>query len=226
MCYPWYKILAWDEKISQGDIIFDLVVPAPQFDPSAQHLMKTFYKRKNVIVMTQACDLENEKIESVKVCAIIPLEDFVQQEFIKSEIESRKSTAKSKNQPINTNPIVIDYSSTKNVRKKEDLLKKLRTGGFLDLYLLNEESTIGSFNPHIVNLREEYTLPLATLKKFIRDNERQRFSLQPPYREHLNQAYVNLYSRIGLPQDIVTSNLTINLNNNFDFTEWDKKLNG
>lgn len=221
MSYPWYKSRSSQHKISQGDIILDLVVPAPQFDSESQSLMKTAYKRKNVIVMTQACDLEQEKVDFVKVCELVPLNRYIENELILSVLESRKQGIEDLAN-IDKSPIHIDYNKKKKTIDK--LLKKLRSGGFLDLYLLNEENQIGKMDAHIVNLRKEYILPYKSIKNFIETNKKERLSLQPPYREHLNQAYVNLYSRIGLPQDIEVEKFNLQYKNDFEYENWKNLL--
>lgn len=221
MSYPWYKNRSSQDKISQGDIILGLVVPAPQFDSDSPSLMKTAYKRKNVIIMTQACDLEQEKVDFVKVCELVPLNRFIENELILSVIQSRKQGIDNVAN-IDKSNIHIDYSKKKKSILK--LLDKLRSGGILDLYLLNEEKQIGSMEAYVVNLRQEYILPYKSLKEFIENDGSNRLSLQPPYREHLNQAYVNLYSRIGLPQDIDVEEFTLKYDNDFEYEKWKNLL--
>lgn len=221
MSYPWYKIRSSQDKISQGDIILGLVVPAPQFDSESPSLMKTAYKRKNVIIMTQACDLEQEKVNFVKVCELVPLSRFIENELILNVLQARKQGIEDLAN-IDKSPINIDYSKKK--KSIEKLLKKLRSGGFLDLYLLNEEKQIGKMDAFVVNLRQEYILPYKSLNNFIEKNSLNRLSLQPPYREHLNQAYVNLYSRIGLPQDIDVEKFDLQYNNDFEYENWKNLL--
>lgn len=218
--YPWYEIKSHYEKLSQGDLIFDLIVPSPQYDETSAYFLKTGYKKRDVILMTQSCDLEQEKVTHVKVCGLVPLSDYVTSELIKSELESRQQRAKNAGTTIDESPLQFDYEKSGTKKKIDSILTKLKTGSFLDLYLLNEHYNMPEMSSYIVNLREEYTLPLQSLKAHIYKTQRDRLSLSPPYREHLNQAFVNLYSRIGLPQDIQTSLLKLELADSFEFSEW------
>ncbi|MER1986591.1 MAG: hypothetical protein ABS948_11940 [Solibacillus sp.] len=217
--YPWYEIRSHKAKIAQGDIIFDLIVPAPQYDETSVYHIKTAYKKRSVILMTQACDLEQEKVEHVKVCGIIPLNDYLIGQLIADEINSRKQRAANSKSEIDKSPIKFDYESKKIKDKINKMIQQLRTGHFLDLYLLNQELGEEKMDAYIVNLREEYTLPLKSLQAHIKLGNTNRLSLNPPYREHLNQAFVNLYSRIGLPQDIKFEEINLNLKKEFEYPE-------
>jgi hypothetical protein len=53
----------------------------------------------------------------------------------------------------------------------------------------------------VVEFGSVFTLPLSFLMTRLQ-NEPERLSLQPPYREHLAQAFARFFMRIGLPQDI------------------------
>lgn len=67
--YPWYGLADGDE-LEQGDLLFD----CPTIQPTATN---EFDKLKtNVVVLSQSCDLANEKLKIVQVCPIFPLEDL------------------------------------------------------------------------------------------------------------------------------------------------------
>ena len=53
----------------------------------------------------------------------------------------------------------------------------------------------------VVDFHRLYTLPLQFLRKRAGDEGR-RLRLQPPYREHLSQAFARYFMRVGLPVDI------------------------
>jgi len=65
--YPWYEIVEGD-SLEQGDILraCPIVVPTPAF-PIVNNVtvdVQTF----DVIIMTQSCDLENDKVRDIIVC--------------------------------------------------------------------------------------------------------------------------------------------------------------
>ncbi len=65
--YPWYEIVEGD-SLAQGDILraCPIVIPTPAF-PIVNKVtvdVQTF----DVIIMTQSCDLENDKVKDIIVC--------------------------------------------------------------------------------------------------------------------------------------------------------------
>ncbi len=80
--YPWYQVVAGSD-FTQGDIL-----PAcPLLTPSADEVLLRVTEKSEesvdipvikatVIVMTQACDISHEKVNSIVLCPIWPLEEF------------------------------------------------------------------------------------------------------------------------------------------------------
>ena len=54
----------------------------------------------------------------------------------------------------------------------------------------------------IVDFREIYTIPRVVLESLLVRRNSQRLRLNPPYREHLSQAFARFFMRVGLPQPI------------------------
>jgi len=84
--FRWYKHVNKSEPITQGDFInkCPVAVPVNVFfdDPEKDKVDLVKY---NVIIMSQACDLSNEKIDMVLVCPVWPLTAFGEQsDFFKS----------------------------------------------------------------------------------------------------------------------------------------------
>jgi hypothetical protein len=81
--YPWYQVISGNE-ITQGDILSNcpILTPAPEeillrVAQGADEIIEDLpVKRANLIVMTQACDIENKKAASIVFCPIWPLEAF------------------------------------------------------------------------------------------------------------------------------------------------------
>ena len=69
--YPWYQVVEGD-GLEQGDIIHDCPVFFPPSDLVIQsHSESTFnWENRDVIVLSQSCDLRASKIEDVLLCAI------------------------------------------------------------------------------------------------------------------------------------------------------------
>jgi len=65
--YAWYEI-AEGNSLEQGDILkgCPIIVPTPVFPPPTNIIVdvQTF----DIIIMTQSCDLENEKVQDIIVC--------------------------------------------------------------------------------------------------------------------------------------------------------------
>lgn len=69
--YPWYERIEAGNELNQGDILF--ACPIIQIDESAQWPLPSSgiplsSQEGDVIVMTQTCDLANEKTRNVIVC--------------------------------------------------------------------------------------------------------------------------------------------------------------
>jgi hypothetical protein len=79
--YPWYQVVGGPE-FTQGDILRDCPVPVPAPDEAflkaaregEQPETQIGVKTATLIVLTQACDIENNKVESIVLCPVWPLE--------------------------------------------------------------------------------------------------------------------------------------------------------
>ncbi len=69
--YPWYGLIE-TEEIQQGDLLFGC--PFDQVDELGQPRRKDF----DVVVLSQSCDLVNDKLEMVQVCPFWELESLAQ----------------------------------------------------------------------------------------------------------------------------------------------------
>lgn len=87
--YPWYAI-AEGSALLQGDF-FDrcpVLVPSgeiPEASEGEEYTLDAYIVEYDVIVLSQSCDLEQEKLDLVLVCPHWSLEEFAQQnDFFKS----------------------------------------------------------------------------------------------------------------------------------------------
>ena len=175
MNYPWYRIIPQTEPPRQGDIIRNCQVLQPPKKLEAHRQESIIVKEIDAIIMTQSCDLGQNKVEIVLVSPLYPLKDFL--EALPQQ----------------------QYSSLKSRRKVIDNLKK----GFINGYhLLNKQAdTVEDFL--VVDFKNVYGIHYDFLLDLI-NQPQPRVSLLPPYREHLSQAFARYFMRVGLPLDIDT----------------------
>src|SRR3954463_15413201 len=84
MSNPWYEVAGPDVRLTQGDIILDCPLLKWQLDDvaegekaSGERLFKAAKAIKaDVVVMTQACDLEQGKVSDVVLCPCPPLSRY------------------------------------------------------------------------------------------------------------------------------------------------------
>lgn len=81
---PWYEAVDANTKLTQGDIILDCPVVRWASQPlkletgKEVETLKSAVEviRADVVVMTQACDLENNKVENVILCPHLSLDGY------------------------------------------------------------------------------------------------------------------------------------------------------
>ena len=67
--YPWYG-LADGDNLEQGDLLLD----CPTFRPTAANEFEEICT--DVVILSQSCDLANDKLEIIQVCPIFSLEEL------------------------------------------------------------------------------------------------------------------------------------------------------
>jgi len=183
MADAWYEAVPADAGILQGDLILDCPLLVwkrdrqPVNDGNTEELKGLFeIIAADVVVMTQACDLDQKKVSEVVVCSMHSLE------------EMRKLWAQN-------NP-----GAGENAWKK--FFEKINSGSVWNLAVLNRGEANGLKTPHrLVDFHEIATLPLTFLQK-IASNGGPRLRLRPPYREHLSQSFARYFMRVGLPTSV------------------------
>ena len=92
MTNDWYKIVHPAEKLTQGDFIVDcpLATWKEEIDLSGESEIdvlkaSTDFLEADVVVMTQACDLDQNKVKNVILCPHISIEDFKKQWINKAQ---------------------------------------------------------------------------------------------------------------------------------------------
>lgn len=69
----WYSIIDSKTPLNQGDFIMSCPILEQEFNPSSEKITAR-YTEYDVIIMSQSCDLENEKLDLVLVC---PIDDIL-----------------------------------------------------------------------------------------------------------------------------------------------------
>ena len=98
----WYDIVAPDITLTQGDLIFDCPLLSWQVDAlrlegkGVSEILENAMSaiQADVVVMTQACDLEQEKVENVIVCPHIDLDEYFAAWKSNMESAGQKTTDK------------------------------------------------------------------------------------------------------------------------------------
>ena len=81
--YPWYEV-ADDDKIMQGDFIPECPIIIPPSEISEEDEFDVTVRNYDVIIMSQSCDIEYNKIDLVLLCPVWPLEEVEKTDFMKS----------------------------------------------------------------------------------------------------------------------------------------------
>ena len=182
----WYDIVDADEPLTQADIIEDCPLLVWDEDVSGADDLsisglqaKRSAKAGDVIVMTQACDLEHDKVNAVILCPCDLLTKM------RSDMEA---TFLRRNETL-----------TKKAIGK--ICEKAIRGEFPNLCMLNHSGTAEhpKDDHRVVDFQEVYTLPRSFLSRIVRSRGRQRLRLKSPYREHVSQAFARFFMRVGLP---------------------------
>jgi hypothetical protein len=182
----WYEIVGPNIPLTQGDIIFECPLLAwkdntLKLEGAAEtEVLKSAANgiQADVVVMTQACDLEHEKVENVILCPHVSLNDY--RGIWDDNMQKTNQTPTEKAWRHHCNDIC---------------------DGFMwHFTMLNDCQTDGSsIGIRIVFFNEVFTIPRSFLESLIKQRGHSRFRLLPPYREHLSQAFARFFMRVGLP---------------------------
>jgi hypothetical protein len=174
MNFRWYNNVFDSSGIEQGDLIEECPIVIPPSKIEVGDEPEIDIKLIDSIILSQSCDLVNNKIDIVLVCPYYPLKVFIE----------------------NLPP---DQRSSKAKKKHIDNLKKGHLPGY---HLLDKSDTYDINDYLVVDFRNVYGVQIDYLKDIAHKNKK-RIRLLPPYREHLSQAFARYFMRVGLPQDII-----------------------
>jgi hypothetical protein len=187
---PWFEIATSETSLTQGDLIANcpLLGWRQGASNSLDAVDATFDLAEladsfttDVVVMTQACDLEQQKVSNVVLCPAVAISAFHESWEKQRHLSGQAPTAKSWNREL------VDIAS----------------GRIWNLSLLNSFGD-GSTTTEIrvVFFDQVFTLPRNFIEGLLRRRGQSRLRLRPPYREHLSQSFARYFMRVGLPQAI------------------------
>ena len=197
----WYEAVEATVGLTQGDFIFDCPIstwaegqPKVEAAPSVgqtTHVEKLVRLREiiseDVVVMTQACDLENNHVSDVVLCPHYSLQ-YYRESIWKPDQERR------------TPPL----PSNSEAWKKH--VNVLRNGHIWNMCVVNSSKLTGLEIDHrVVDFHTVHTIPRDFLETLLQERGKSRLRLRPPYREHLSQAFARFFMRVGLPTALAKS---------------------
>jgi hypothetical protein len=188
--YPWYRRAGSGEPLTQGDLISGVPVPVflplqsigdSQKEMAAQLPSCVAIETQDVIVMTQACDLENNHVAAVQLCPTESLSSFRKRWETGRAALAQRPTEKAWN----------------------SLYEQMRKGWQWNHCLLNAfgEGDLTS-GPFVVDFHKIFSLPTDFTRKWLEKEANGRLQLCSPYVEHLSQAFARYFMRVGLPEAI------------------------
>jgi hypothetical protein len=169
----WYEVTE-GAALLQGDILrrcpVFLISDGWTWPLTSAKQVEVDVSELDLVVMTQSCDLENDKVEDVLLARVISWSDAVRTEV------QRGNTI---------------FLSGKFRRPLVD--------GFLPgLSLLHKRVEEPRLAWSVTDFHRLYTLPKPFLNQFAAASG-PRLRLRSPYREHLAQAFARFFMRVGLP---------------------------
>ncbi len=190
MTNPWYELMDAAAPLTQGDLLFRC--PLLSWNPAAsgkfgtnsettalQQAVQAF--QADVVVMTQACDLEHAKVRNVVLGPHISLADF-------------RTLWESSMRHAGHNPTAKAWKS---------VCDDIADGYVWNQAFLNRSALDQMpMELRVVDFHEIFTIPRAFLESLLAQRQTSRLRLLPPYREHLSQAFARFFMRVGLPQPL------------------------
>lgn len=178
--FQWYGTHAGTGGIQQGLMLKEFPVPDyshvdyPGLASDSDIELPIEIKHHDLIVMTQACDLENDKVKNVTMCRVYTLREYL------SEAKPSKSKAKNLIDGLNSGRVTNMYLLNK---------PEAELPGAFDDYL-------------IVKFDESVNFPVELVRQRLENESEEMILLLPPYREALSQSYGIFFMRVGNPINI------------------------
>lgn len=174
--FPWYDVVVGNQ-LEQGDFLLNCPVLEAKWtganEPNLAHSLEASVRLFDVVIMTQSCDLVQDKIDTVLVTPYFSVEFLVQHNW-----------------------------PTASPKEIANLRERIRRGEMPGYHMLAGCELPGFIHGlQIVSFYQVFSVP-KNLVLYLAEQQSPRLRLLPPYREHLGQAFARFFMRIGLPLDI------------------------
>lgn len=171
----WYEVVDGTELL-QGDILPQCPTLTP-LDPITWPILpdakfSVGVTKRDLVVMTQSCDLSNDKIEEIVLAQLVGWSQIV------------------RNESKQGNPFI----------QSVQFRKQLIGGNVPGLSLLHKRLPEPALPWSVVDFHYLYSLPKSFLQQAAAALG-PRLRLRSPYREYLAQAFARYFIRVGLPHD-------------------------
>jgi hypothetical protein len=192
----WFAVVGPEVALTQGDIIVDCpllrwLTPAKEgaSDTSARPAVEPIDRltklaaaiKADVVIMSQACDLEHGKVSDVVLCPCLSLSKY--KRLWEAAEQARKQ-----------NP-------TPKAWKR--FCEEITDGYLWNLFMMDAMSEGEITAEHrIVDFYFVYTIPRGFMDDLIAERGTKRLTLMSPYREHLSQSFARYFMRVGLPENV------------------------
>lgn len=187
MTTEWYTTVDAEDRVMQGDLIRDCpVLRWESIGYEGELGVERLQGMANaveadVVVLTQSCDLENDKVANVVLCPHLGIGEFkkIWEEAMRLNSQNPTQRAWSK------------------------YCDQICDGQIWNLSIVNGRiaEELG-LEPRIVDFHEVYSIPRLFLEQLLLQRGDARLRLLPPYREHLSQAFARFFMRVGLPSPV------------------------
>lgn len=180
----WYREVPNSAPVDQGELLFDFpilgVKPNCPVDEvlagNEEAGLDALISLTDVVVVSQACDIENDKIEFLVLAQVWDAGQFIPRE------EERASPNEARG-------------------RRKQFFKDVRRGLRPNFVLLGRHAGDFDLGYQLVDLSRIYTSSVEFVEYYRTHARRPRLRLNTPHRELLNQSLGHYFSRIGLPND-------------------------
>lgn len=176
----WFEVVPSGGELSQGEIALSFPVVTVYYEAKT---IKATSGHADVIVLTQSCDIEQNKVENIILGRVLDIEEYRKQ-WTDNQISSGQTPT--------------DKSWTRE-------LERIGDGARPQYALLNGcEIPDGPTVPRrLVVFSTVYTVPLAASREFVNSpTNGDRVRLISPYREYLSQRFAWYLMRPALPSPV------------------------
>jgi hypothetical protein len=171
----WYEVTQGSELL-QGDLLRQCPIPRVRglehWPLPSGHLLEVDIDREDVVIVSQSCDLANDKLDDVVLAQVLDWSVAC-----RALIQQGNTFARSRN-----------------------FRRALVAGNIPSLSLLHKRDSAPSMSWSIVDFHRLFVLPKPVVLA-VAQAAGPRLRLRSPYREHLAQALARYFMRVGLPHD-------------------------